>query len=269
MAGRWEAALGLLERMRGGAIPPGNYCYSRAMMACVRGGVPAKALPLLQAMRQQQADGKLPEGPDLASHGAYMAACGGAGRWEEVLQTLEHMQRQGPQPDALCYLQAVAALVACGRRQEAAALLLQQDRSMAASSASGGEGARLAAHHAVLLSALDAGDWQCFDALARHVQAGAAGGSSSSRMLVPNDHTRLILAEAARRRGAGGGGHGSGEGGQGLQEVRAALAHEVATNPHDPLRRAKMAVLGFSPQQYHRQQQAASGKAESRERGDR
>jgi pentatricopeptide repeat protein len=235
-AGQWEDALALLTHMRTTGPRPGNAAYSAAMRACLRAKVPEKAMGLLQAMREQEegqacygSDGvsyRQDNRPDLATHGLYMRVCASAGHWEEVLTTLQHMRTHGPSPDALCVVHAISALVSCGRVKEAVQVLEESERGV-----QGAERPRLLAFHVALLGAIDAQDWDSFDAAAAQLQRVEG--------LLPTPEVTHALLSAGRERG----GQGTGEA---LEPLRQSIAQAAALNPHHPLRRAKVEVLGVS-----------------------
>lgn len=105
--GRCDLALKLLEEdMPARGIPPHEFCYNSAVMACGIAGEWERAMGLLEKMRDGRVEGERREGVILPSETTYTAlisAVGNCGEFETALSLLGEMRGAGHAPGTRAY----------------------------------------------------------------------------------------------------------------------------------------------------------------------
>lgn len=106
-SGRCDLALKLLEEdMPARGVPPHEFCYNSAMMACGIAGEWERAMGLLEKMRDGRVEGGRQEGVILPSETTYTAlisAVGNCGEFETALSLLGEMRDAGHAPGTRAY----------------------------------------------------------------------------------------------------------------------------------------------------------------------
>ena len=99
-AGKWRAALSVLDRMSIAGVPRGTITYNAVIAACGKGKQWSRAVSLLHEMlaehlSEDQSDTKTARAPpaDVVSYSAAMDACVRAGRWNEAVMLLGLLQQ--------------------------------------------------------------------------------------------------------------------------------------------------------------------------------
>jgi pentatricopeptide repeat domain-containing protein 1 len=146
-AGRWRAALRLIESLRDEGAPADSRCYSEAMVACRRAGAWPEALNLLDDLRGAGAP------PDPYTTSNAIAACEPAGLWQQALALLRSLD----EPNAACFNAAIGVATSSGRWRLALELLDEIERIAAAE-----RGVRPSArsYAAAMAACTRAGEWR-------------------------------------------------------------------------------------------------------------
>lgn len=99
-AGKWRAALSVLDRMSIAGVPRGTITYNAVIAACGKGKEWSRAVSLLHEMlaehlSEDQCDAETAQAPraDVVSYSAAMDACVRAGRWNEAVTLLGLLQQ--------------------------------------------------------------------------------------------------------------------------------------------------------------------------------
>ena len=131
-AGKWRAALDLLQQLRDDDGPPDSACYAEAMRACRKNGAWSAALTLHEDLRREAP-------PDVFTTSNAIAACEPAGLWRRALELLSAQ----PEANNVCVNAAIATCARARRWREALQLLdqLEQPDARAEAATGGGDSA--------------------------------------------------------------------------------------------------------------------------------
>ena len=128
-AGKWQAALNLLQQLRDDDGPPDSGCYAEAMKACRKNGAWSTALMLHEDLRREAP-------PDVFTTSNAIAACEPAGLWRRALDLLSAQ----PEANNVCVNAAIATCARARRWREALQLLDELEKPEAATG--GGDSAK-------------------------------------------------------------------------------------------------------------------------------
>lgn len=229
--------MALLSRMWANRCPPGFINYSRTMAACAKAGLPEKAWDLLQEMKDSRLE------PDAATYGVLLRIAGQAGWSERVMSTLQDMAVAGVPPDHLTYAHAVGALRACGGEKlpEMMEVLRRSFTKAKGKSLLASNAALLAcleskspSHAAEVLGLMDSHGMRPDPTTVDLIKALCAQAANDATLLAA---AKQLIGEDAMATGPSGD----------LQEIAHSVEVQLEVNPHNPLRRARLGMLGYAP----------------------
>lgn len=175
-AGEFDEALRVLDRdVPATGVAPNALVLHEALTACGVGGCWQQALELLPRALAA-ADGK--SSSCLRSYTAAIKACGRSGQWEAALALFRRGQRDGLQPDEVCYVEVMSACAGGGRPDDTLGLLREMP-------AAAGLRPTVPCYNAAIVACGAGGDWQrSVELLEEMPTVGLAPGVSTCNMAI-------------------------------------------------------------------------------------